>query len=754
MSEKARQPCLALIVVAYLLLAVTYALATPPLEASDEYKHYPVVQYIQNQRRLPLLDPDDPGRWLQEGAQPPLYYVIMAGLTAWINTTDLEEIHQVNHHAFVGNPNQLGNKNLIIHQPEREAFPWTGTVLAVYVIRLASILLGVGTIFLTAKLGDLLFGPLVGLLAAALVAFNPMFLFVSAAVNNDSLAIFLAHLGLLLLVGLWRQVPDPRRHWLRYATLGMVLGLGMLTKLSVGGLLLLAGVALAWQSWRMRQWHYLFLGGGLVLIVALLVLGPWLLRNLNVYGDPTGLEAFIQVQGTREEPLSLAGWRGEFGTLYRSFWGLFGGVNVAAPEWVYWLFNLLGICATAAFVYWCWSQWRAARDRSASKATPADRPTYDGLWLLLAWPLIVLLLLIRWNVISPAFQGRLMFPAIGAITILWSVGLLNLVRSSMKTRLATGIGFAALIIAALLPWLAIGPAYAYPEPLTAVPEAAQFGPITFQAEDGALQLVGVDLPADQSVTPGGDPIEVTLYWQALEAVEQDYLSIVHLIGRDNTSVGQVNRYPSGGMIPTSSWQPGQIWRDGYRVFVGRDAQAPARLQIKAGLYDPEIRRDLPAFGPDGSSIELLIVGEARLASTEGPSEAPETELNIPFDQGIILSGYDLVDDGDGELILRLHWLANGHPAADYTVFVHLLDAAGQQIAGADGPPVYGDYPTGLWQDGDVVLDEHRLSIPDGTTSGEFQITVGLYDPTTLGRLSRVDGGGDAVSLPLVLEDES
>ena len=78
-----RQPSLPLIVVAYLLLAVIYALATPPLEASDEYKHYPVVQYIQNEHQLVRLDPGDPGRWLQEGAQPPLYYIIMAGLTSW-----------------------------------------------------------------------------------------------------------------------------------------------------------------------------------------------------------------------------------------------------------------------------------------------------------------------------------------------------------------------------------------------------------------------------------------------------------------------------------------------------------------------------------------------------------------------------------------------------------------------------------------------------------------------------------------------
>lgn len=742
---------LLLIIGAYLLLAVIYGLATPPLESSDEYKHYPVVQHIQTQRELPMLDPDDPGRWLQEGAQPPLYYLVMAGLTSWIDTSDLEEVHQVNHHAFVGNPNQLGNKNLIIHRPEREAYPWQGTVLAVYVIRLASILLGAGTILLTARLAGQLFDPTVSLLAAALVAFNPMFIFVGAAVNNDSLAIFLAHLGLLLLVRLWREAPDPRGHWQRYVALGLVLGLGMLTKLSIAGLLFLAGVALAWLAWRRGQWRYLFLGGGLVLVVSLLIMAPWLLRNLNTYGDPTGLDAFIAVQGTREKPLTLAGWRGEFGTLYRSFWGLFGGVNVPAPEWVYWLYNVAAIAATAAFIYWGVGQWRAGRQKRPGEEAPAQRPAYDGLWLLLAWPLILLLLLIRWNIISPAFQGRLLFPALGAITTVWSVGLLALVRPSFRARLATGITSAALVIAALLPWLAIRPAYAYPEPLTAVPESARFGPITFEADDGLLQLVGVETPPDQSTTPGGDPIRVTLYWQALNAVEQDYLSSAHVLGREATSVGQVNRYPGGGMIPTSLWLPGQIWRDDYQINVSRDAQAPTRLLIKAGFFDPESRQDLEAIGPDGQAIDLLIVGEARLAGQDAGTEAPDVDLNLGFEQGIVLDGYDLVASDEGELTLRLHWSASARPSADYTVFVHLLDGAGQQVAGADGPPLQGDYPTSFWRDGDVIVDEHRLAVPAGLAPGDLSIAVGLYDPLTLARLTRLDGGGDAIRLPVDLE---
>jgi hypothetical protein len=47
---KTQRSKLVLIVLGYITLGVTYALATPPLEASDEYKHYPVVQYVQARR--------------------------------------------------------------------------------------------------------------------------------------------------------------------------------------------------------------------------------------------------------------------------------------------------------------------------------------------------------------------------------------------------------------------------------------------------------------------------------------------------------------------------------------------------------------------------------------------------------------------------------------------------------------------------------------------------------------------------------
>ena len=674
--RKTQRLGLVLIVLAYITLGVIYALATPPLEASDEYKHYPVVQYVQAlrlrsgqaQRALPVLDPDDPGLWLQEAAQPPLYYLLMAALTAPIDTSDLPELHHKNPHAFIGNPGQVTNKNLIIHDPAREAFPWQGAVLAVYLIRFASIGLGVGTVLLTARLGSTLFNPRVGLLAAALTAFNPMFLFVSAAVNNDSLAILFSHLGLYLLVRLWQDTPDPRACWQRYAVLGAVLGLGMLTKLSLGGLLGLTGLTLTWLAWRRREWRLLFGGGAIMIAVALAMSGWWVARNLRVYGDLTGLDAFITVQGTRDVPITWGDWVGEFGTFYRSYWGLFGGVNVATPESFYFVCNLAALVGAAGVGFWLWRK----HPRKQS-----------GTWLLAAWAAVLFLLLLRWNIISEAFQGRLIFPALGALNVLWAVGLLAWTSDGKRLALALVLSGWMLGAAILLPWTTIRPAYAYPEPLTTVPEAARFGPITFSGvEDCGIQLVGVEMQNGQSVTPAGEPVEVVLYWQAIQPTERDYVSTVHLLGREYTSVGQVNRYPAWGMIPTSQWpctvRPGhvqtkQIWRDVYHVFVNKDAAAPTRLRVSVGMYDTEAGHPLPARGPDGASLEMVLVGEARLTTDQPSPLGPPVTLEMHWADGIALVGYSL---DSRTLNLTLYWQATDTPSQDYTVFVHLLDESG------------------------------------------------------------------------------
>ena len=730
---------LALIVALYLLVGLSYALATPPLESSDEYKHFPVVAHIAMTGRLPVLDPDDPGLWRQSAAQPPLYYVLMAGLVSGINLDDLPALHQENPYVFMGDIRHEANNNLIMRTAASAAWPWSGSVLAIILIRLASVLMGAGTIYLAFRLGTLLFTPLVGLLAAALTAFNPMFLFISAAVNNDSLAALVGAAGLYGLVVLWRSPRPWRRDWARYLVLGLLLGAGILTKLSLGGLLGVAAIALLLRAIDRRDWTQFFVAGPLLAAPALLLALPLFLRNLRLYGDLTGLSAFVAVQGSRAAPPTWADWVGEFGTFYRTFWGLFGAINVPAPNLFYALCNGLFLVGVAGGL---WALWRR----------PAAARLANGRWLPLLWLGVLVVLLLRWNIISPAFQGRLLFPGLTGFNALWAAGLLALLPAARWRRRAAGVlGAAALGAAALLPWTHIAPKYPQPAPLAAVPPAAAFGPMAFSAPDGQLALVGVELAPGQVAAPGGDPVALTLYWQALTPVAGDYLAVVNLLGRDYQSVGRVNRYPAQAAVPTGRWQAGQIWADPFQVYVDDPGALSSILRVQVALYDPLAERDLPISGPDGTPIDLLLVGEALLRAP-APAWAPPALLDARFGEAIVLRGYGpagLTAQPGSDLTLTLFWEAQGAPALDYTVFVQLLDENGALLTGADGPPASGDYPTSAWVKGDRISGTRQLLLPVDLSPGGYTIAVGLYDPATLQRLPLADGS-DAVRLPLTV----
>jgi hypothetical protein len=720
-----RKSQIALVIGLFMILGVVYSLVTPPLEASDEFDHYPVVQYVQTQHKLPLMNPQDPEPWRQEAGQPPLYYALMAGLTSWIDTSNLSEVRWLNRHAFIGIPGQVGNKNLIIHRPEREAFPWRGTVLAVHVIRLASVVLGAVTVWLVWRVAAQLCpdSSWVPLTAAALTAFNPMFLFVSAAVNNDVLAALFGSLLLLMITGRGSQTSLAADFWL-----GLVLGLGMLTKVSLVAMTPLAVLVVALRTWReylekppLRRAALVIGRSSFVILVASAISGWWFLRNWHLYGDPTAVNVFMDILGYRAESLNLQGLLEEFVTFRRTYWGLFGGVNVPAPDPVYVFYDLLSLAGLAGLALRAWRRRKAAL----------------GVWWVPAlWVGILFVALMRWVMMYYSFQGRLMFPGIAVISTFLALGLGEWFPIRWRPAVSWALGGVLLVSAAVIPLISIPPAYAYPEPLTPteVPVEARVEPVDV---GGVARVVGWEL--ESQAVRAGENVEFVVYWEAKSPDGKDYVSFANLLGRGHWPVGQINRHPAGGMVPTGLWQPAQVWRDLYRVEVEADAEAPSLLRVEVGLYDPEVEE----------TLGVVRVGEAKLAP---PKSTPEVSYPLMADLagGATLQGYDLsletVAPG-GVLVLTLYWEARETPSADYQVFVHLVGAEPEPVAQGDGPPLAGDYPTGIWAAGEVIADPHPVALPVDLPPGQYRLLVGMYELETLARLARLDGEGDSIEIP-------
>jgi hypothetical protein len=95
------------------------------------------------------------------------------------------------------------------------------------------------------------------------------------------------------------------------------------------------------------------------------------------------------------------------------------------------------------------------------------------------------------------------------------------------------------------------------------------------------------------------------------------------------------------------------------------------------------------------------------------------------------------------------------PTADYTLFVHLVDADGGLRAQIDAPP--GGKPTRQWTANERAEAEYALTLPEDAPPGRYRLLVGLYDPATGQRLPATQAGaaagaaaGDAVPIAEVV----
>jgi len=83
----------------FVALGIFFSMSTPLFEAPDEQWHFAFVQYVATGRGLPVQTLDQPTHLArQEGSQPPLYYLLAAAATFWIDTSDYPGIVWANPH--------------------------------------------------------------------------------------------------------------------------------------------------------------------------------------------------------------------------------------------------------------------------------------------------------------------------------------------------------------------------------------------------------------------------------------------------------------------------------------------------------------------------------------------------------------------------------------------------------------------------------------------------------------------------------
>ncbi|MBN1953830.1 MAG: glycosyltransferase family 39 protein [Anaerolineae bacterium] len=420
---------LALIVTAYVLLGGLYAALTPAWQVPDEPAHYNYVRAIAEEGAFPVMERGDydPAYLEQltsqqfpadmpidaityEDHQPPLYYLLAAPVYI----------------LFDG---------------------------ALLPLRLVSVAVGAALLVIVYGLTRSLFPaqPFLAIAAAALVAFLPQHIAMTAGVENDALAELWIGAALWMAVRYVQRKSGGRQFLVGW---GLTLGLGMLTKVSTYVVLPVSLLAI-WLRAR-REEGGRSLGQSLraaaprwawMMLAVVLLTAPWFARSISLYGwsDPIGQARHNSVvvgQLTTVDALAQYGWGWLLGRFahftFQSFWGQFGWMGVPLQPAIYGVLAILSLLLLAGAAGWLF-------DRCRPRLAAAQR---DGLILLATSAVLTLLLYLAYNVTFVQHQGRYLFPALIPLAVSAALGIDWLLaprtaRRAAAALAALGIGMAA-----------------------------------------------------------------------------------------------------------------------------------------------------------------------------------------------------------------------------------------------------------------------------------------------------------------------
>jgi hypothetical protein len=115
-----------------------------------------------------------------------------------------------------------------------------------------------------------------------------------------------------------------------------------------------------------------------------------------------------------------------------------------------------------------------------------------------------------------------------------------------------------------------------------------------------IALLEVDLPQTE-LAPGGQ-LALTLTWQGLAPLSENYTVFVQVLDARDRIVGQVDSWPVQGTFPTSQWTPGERVRDPYVVQLS-EALPPGDYKLNIGLYLLGTLQRLAVIDASGAAVD-------------------------------------------------------------------------------------------------------------------------------------------------------
>ncbi len=124
-----------------------------------------------------------------------------------------------------------------------------------------------------------------------------------------------------------------------------------------------------------------------------------------------------------------------------------------------------------------------------------------------------------------------------------------------------------------------------------------------------IRFLGYNI--ESGFQPGGG-IHLTLFWQALTKMDEDYTVFTHLIDGEGNIWGQKDNQPVDNFYPTTAWEAGEIVRDQYDLLISPQAP-PGEYRIQVGMYSVETGERLIVSAKDGQMRDDKIsLGEGQI----------------------------------------------------------------------------------------------------------------------------------------------
>lgn len=97
-----------------------------------------------------------------------------------------------------------------------------------------------------------------------------------------------------------------------------------------------------------------------------------------------------------------------------------------------------------------------------------------------------------------------------------------------------------------------------------------------------------------------------------------------------------------------------------------------------------------------------------------------------------------------KLVVEPHWTSDGKVERSYKVFCHLLSADRKLLTQRDGFPLDGARPSSTWAQGELIEDRYTIKLDQDAEPGQYELSIGMYDPQTMERLPVYTSAGERV----------